>query len=457
MAYSAYITKIRNLHKHPNADRLQVGDCFGNPVCVSMEYTDNQIGVYFPTDGQLSVEFCDQNNLVRKKDADGNNIGGYMDPNTRNVTTIKLRGEKSDGLFLPLSCLAYTGVDLNTLKVGDMITVVNGYDICQKYIPVRKNSKGRVIGATQQKKVKTPTAPQFAEHVDTLQLPYYLNDIRDGELVEISLKMHGTSQRTGHLPVLKGYTHKNPVFKGILAHCGNAKSKIVKKLYNAAMAHAEPVYEYGYVTGTRRTVLQGTVDGYYGENEFRLNHAHKLDGKLYQGETVYYEVVGYVDQNRTIMGVVDNTKTRDKAFIKQYGKKTTFHYGCDVGQSEMYVYRMTMTSPDGNVTEYTPEYMRYRCDQMGVNCVPVFWRGIVHADEERDMSAGEVLLELAEKFYDGADPVGKTHVREGVVCRLVDRNKFTAYKHKNFNFKVIEGIAKVDADAPDMEEAQETE
>ena len=110
-------------------------DCFGNTVCVNLDYAENEIGVYFPTGGQLSEEFCEVNNLVRKKDDAGNNIGGYMDPAKRNVTTIRLRGEKSDGLFLPLSCLVYTGVNLDDLKIGDPITVVNGHEICQKYIP----------------------------------------------------------------------------------------------------------------------------------------------------------------------------------------------------------------------------------------------------------------------------------------------------------------------------------
>ena len=64
-------------------------------------------------------------------------------------------------------------------------------------------------------------------------------------------------------------------------------------------------------------------------------------------------------------------------------------------------------------------------------------------------------MQLAEKFYDGPDPVGKTHVREGVVCRIVNRPKFSAYKHKNFYFKCLEGIAKAEAEAPDMEEAEE--
>ena len=107
--YNAYVTTIKNLRKHPNADRLQLGECFGNTVCVNLDYTEGQIGIYFPTDGQLSIEFAEANNLLRKKDENGNNVGAYMDPTKRNVAAIRLRGEKSDGLFLPLTCLESFG------------------------------------------------------------------------------------------------------------------------------------------------------------------------------------------------------------------------------------------------------------------------------------------------------------------------------------------------------------
>jgi hypothetical protein len=57
------------------------------------------------------------------------------------------------------------------------------------------------------------------------------------------------------------------------------------------------------------------------------------------------------------------------------------------------------------------------------------------------------VRELAEQYYDGPDPVGKTHVREGVVVRIINRPKFCAYKHKGFAFKVLSGIAIADAEA----------
>lgn len=455
--YNAYVTTIKNLRKHPNADRLQLGECFGNTVCVSMEYTDNQIGVYFPTDGQLSVEFADINNLLRKKDTDGNNIGGYMDPDKRNVTSIKLRGEKSDGLFLPLSCLESFG-DISTLKVGDIITTFNGHEICTKYIPRRNIRNGHPTNGNHTRKKKIPIAPLFAEHADTEQLAYNLGVFQPGDQIEITLKMHGTSQRTGYLPVFKGYKR-------------TFLDKIMKR-------EGTPIYDWGYVSGTRRTVLENYDGGYYGSNEFREQHSKFFDGKLWKGEEIYYEVVGFTTTGTPIMATADNKKLNDKEFVKQYGNTTTFSYGCSPiegdemvyqdsskaiyeykPQSDIYVYRMTMTNEDGDVVEYTPDFMRYRCEQMGVKTVPVMDKiTIPTTPHGKDYeNPGEWVKDLAEQFYDGPDPIGKTHVREGVVVRIVNRPKFCAYKHKNFAFKCLEGLVKAEAEAPDMEEAEEIE
>lgn len=442
MAYVAYVTELKNIRKHPNADRLLLGECFGNTICVSTDYTEGQIGVYFPTDGQLSVEFAEYNNLLRKKDAEGNSIGGYMDPDKRNVTSIRLRGEKSDGLFLPISCLDYCFEDgaAAHLKVGDTIDVVNGHDICIKYIP-RKNPArmGNINEGNKTRKKKVAVAPLFTEHADTEQLAYNLAAFKSGDLVEITLKMHGTSQRTAYLPVFKGYKR-------------SFMDKILRR-------EGTPIYDWGYVSGTRRVVLDDYEGGFYGSNAFRERHSKVFEGKLHKGEEVYYEVVGYTDTGAPIMGDCANKKLNDKAFIKQYGETTRFSYGCDSPFSELYVYRMTMTNEDGDVIEYTPDYMRYRCEQMGVKTVPVMWIGFIPENpasaEDDTISAGEWIRNVAERFYDGPDPIGKTHVREGVVCRIINRPKFAAYKHKNFAFKCLEGIVKADAEAPDMEEAQE--
>lgn len=479
MAYTAFVTRLKNVHKHPNADRLQIGECFGNAVVVSMEYTDNQLGIYFPSDGKLSVEFAEANNLLRKKDENGNNIGGYMDPEKRNVTAIKLRGERSDGLFLPLESLKDFG-DITTLTEGTKIDVWNGHLICEKYIPKKQNRTGSVTAGNRTRKKRAPVAPLFTEHADTEQLAYNLGAFKTGDLIEISLKMHGTSQRTAYLPVFQGYSDS------YACQFSNA----IRRLFGKEEKHdGKPIYDWGYVSGTRRVVLDNFEGGFYGSNEFREQHSKFFEGKLLKGEEVYYEVVGFTHTGAPIMSTASNKKLNDKDFVKQYGDTTVFSYGCtpdgrktlygydDNGafsleqscpQSDMYVYRMTMTNEDGDVVEYTPDYMRYRCEQMGVKTVDVLEKFYIPADKLLQSSddgspvwvpvnPGEYVMEMAEKHYDGPDPVGKTHIREGVVVRIINRPKFCAYKHKNWFFKALEGLVKVEADAPDMEEAQDAD
>ena len=404
------------------------------------------MGVYFPTDGQLSMEFCKANNLLRLYDEEGHSIpgGGYMDPKKRNVSAIRLRGEKSDGLFLPLTCLEPFG-NISDLKVGP-ITVFNGHEICRKYIPPVKDT-AQFDKKSRTRKKKTPIAPLFMEHIDTAQLAYNLDAFKPKDEIEITLKMHGTSQRTGYLPTFQKY--KRTLMDKILRRPGT------------------PVYDWGYVSGTRRTILENYEGGFYGNDKFREEHHKAFEGKLWKGETVYYEVVGFLTDGRPIMASCDNKKLQDKDFIKQYGKTTTFSYGCEphgATQSNVYVYRMTMTNEDGNVIEYTPDFMRYRCEQMGVKAVPVFEKFTIgdirtcpNDEMETYITSPEDVIKIAEEYYDGPDPVGKTHVREGVVVRVLNRPTFTAFKHKNFSFKVLENIIKLEAEAPDMEEADEIE
>ena len=491
MAYSGYITRLKNVHKHPNADRLLLAECFGNQVIVSTDYAEGQLGVYFPSDGQLCQEYCEINNLLRKKDENGNNIGGYMDEKRR-VTAVKLRGEKSDGLFMPLTSLAnFTTV--SDLKEGDTITVLNGVEICKKYIPPRKS--GSWHGTGKSGKAKANFAPTFVEHVDTEQLAYHLNDFRAGDVVELTLKMHGTSARTGYLPLIVGYKDSFGCMAGNAIH--NISARLRKKPTPNPYHDGEAIYEYGYVTGTRRVVLDDKHDGgFYSDNQFRHEMAKKFEGKLHKGETVYYEIVGFVNASTPIMSSCDNKKIKDKEFMKQYGDTTVFSYGCDpdgdwkessvapdafnmilcepgvyvsteiiAPKCEVYVYRMTMSNDEGDIVEMSPSQMRLRCDQMGVKCVPVFETfmipemGVdVNGDGEADaqvISPGEYVLRKVEEYFDGPDPIGKTHIREGVVARIVNRPTIAVYKHKNFNFKVLEGIIKEDAAAPDMEEAQD--
>ena len=274
MSYHGYVTKITNIRPHSNADRLVLGTCFSNTVCVAKNmYEEGEVILYFPVDGQLSQAFCDAHDLIEKFDESGKKINsGYL-THKRNVKAIKLRGEKSDGLVMKLSALEFTGIDISTLNVGDTIDTVNDIEICRKYIP--RNQKATVAGGAGKRvkrRAKRSIAPLFYEHKDTEQLTYNLAAFKPGDEIEITLKMHGTSQRTAHTKMLTGF-----------------KRTIWDKLFHR---EGTPIYDWGYVTGTRRVVLDDFDGGFYGSNEFRKQHADFFEGKLWKGETVYYEVVG---------------------------------------------------------------------------------------------------------------------------------------------------------------------
>ena len=463
MAYTGFVVKVEHLRKHSNADRLQIATFFGNDTIVDLKVQIGDMGVYFPVDGQLSERFCQVNDLVRRKNPEtGKQEGGYLDPDKRNIKALKLRGEKSDGLYLPITCLA-DFCKISDLHIGDTIDTVNGEEICRKYIP-RTNTYSGGKGADAPKKAKANFAPTFYEHVDTAQLAYNLAAFKPGDLVQLTLKMHGTSGRTGYLPLV------------------HTKRTLLDKLFRR---HGKDYMEYGYVTGTRRVVLDSThTGGFYEDNSFRQAMAAKFEGKLHKGEVVYYEIVGFQGpEGAPIMSQVANSKVKDPEFTKQYGETTTFSYGCNqfagyteneyreddtCGRGEregvcceVYVYRMTMVNEDGDVVEYSPDQIRERCEQMGVKVVPEFCRFFVpdsvpglHGDYIA-VDPGEYVLRRVEEYFDGPDPIGKTHVREGVVTRICNRTNFAVYKHKNFAFKVLEGIAKDEATAPDIEEAQE--
>lgn len=420
--YCGYIVELQKLRKHSNADRLQCVEVFGNNIIVDLSYKEGQRVVFFPVDGRLSDEYAEANNLVRKKDEAGNNIGGYLEPGKNNIRALKLRGEKSEGLVLPIETLS-PYIDIEKLNIGDKITTLNGHLICEKYIPKRRNATGNGNGSSKSKNIsKKEKYPIFSEHVDTEQLAYNKNAFKPGDKCVITLKLHGTSTR----------------------HSSSIKSEQIKQKFFERLFHKEPKIkkEWTYVSGSRRVILEDFDGGFYGSNEFRKPWHDFFENKLEKGETVYGEIVGYVNEQTPIMGSCSTSKFKDKEIKKLYGDKMEFSYGCKPGESKCYVYRMTLTNEDGYTVEYPDWLMRLRCEQMGIECVPLF--------ETFYFTTWEDLMERVEKYYDGADPIGKTHVREGVVVRIENRPKFTAFKHKNFTFKLVSGLITESADTANM-------
>lgn len=428
MAYTGFITRLKNVKKLQGSDFLQTAEVFGNNVIIGLSMKENQLILYFPVDGQLEEKFAEINKLLRKD-------GGYLDDNKRNIKALKLRGAQSDGLVMELECLApYT--EVSKLKEGTLISEFNGVTICKKYVPNRNKREGSPQNSKKKKQKTGSEFLFFKEHIDTEQLMYNLDKFKSGDLCYLTLKMHGTSGRTS-----------NAYFER------ERKQNWFERLFKM-----KPKLEtgYEYVTGTRRTVLEkdktepgGYIySGFYGDDTFRKNIEEEFAGKLHKGETVYYEIVGFTTSGSPIMGncsnkVVDKA-LGDKSFTAQYGETTVFSYGCTPPNCDVYVYRITLTTEEGHTIELPWEQVKARCQELEVKHVPELDKLIYKTKK--------TLLAKVDKLVEGADPIGKTHIREGVVVRIERGNLMKVYKHKSFLFKTLSGIILDSANADTLSE-----
>lgn len=131
---SACIATVTGLRRHKNADELLCADINGHSVIVGKTCRIGQRVVYFPVGCRLDEQFAREQHLLRVKGENGSQAGGYVDPVSRVVAPLRLRGERSEGLALPIESLS-TYTDIETLRDGDRFSVLNGHRICRTVIP----------------------------------------------------------------------------------------------------------------------------------------------------------------------------------------------------------------------------------------------------------------------------------------------------------------------------------
>lgn len=457
--YAAIVCRIK-VRKHPNADKLQLGVVQGNQVVVGLDTKDGDLGIFFPCDGQLSDQFCLVNDLYPRFDDQNRRIGGgFFDPKNRRVRAQGFRGEKSEGFWCPISYLnglLFREV-VDNLKEGDQFTELNGVQICCKYeTQATKDAaaKGQRAGGAAKKH------EFFKEHADTKQLAYEITKIPVGSVIHISEKLHGTS---GRYAFFREEQKMSWIAKWLMIFTIWVQERFWNK---------NPTWtERKILVGSRRVQLKSEVSptSFYGDEGFRFAVAKKLKGNIRLGETIYGELVGYQGPNTPIMGRVETSQLSDKEFKKTYGDTMTYKYGCPEGTSKFFVYRITQVNEDGHGVDLTVPQILARCKTLGFEYVPEFAGPLVVVPGNPSMEAmginfplvcggqtGHVqsLQKLVETFLDGPSTLDSSHIREGAVVRVDTPNGDTYFlKSKSFNFKVLEGIIKDQADYVDTEES----
>ncbi len=431
--YQAIVTKLANCRPHPNADRLQLATVVGNQVVIGLDHQDGEIGIYFPTDGQLSEKMCFENNLFSDSTLNRDqNQKGFFDPKRR-VRTQKFRGEPSDGMWLPLECLSwYTNIQI--LNDGQMIS---DEVVCTKYITKATRGSG---GQNKTRKIKRGETIMFPKHYDTDQFQYYYKDIPLGSIVYVTEKLHGTSGRYG----LVKDDQENFVDR-VCGYFGFQRNRWI------------------YLNGSRNVVLEHTVgDGFYGTNDFRTEAVKNI--QLRKGEVIYFELVGDVVPGSPIMPPVAVNKKELPDIYKQYGPIMSYNYNQPSGSCGLYVYRIVQMNEDGNGVDLSWPQVKRRCRELGLQVVPQLsiwefedWNDGSDMETPAVMFGPEAIEKLkfkVEELCEGPSTLDSSHIREGVCVRIeTPDGRIYTLKHKSFVFKVLEGIVKLDDEYVDMEEA----
>ena len=431
--YCATIAKISNIVELDNCDNVQAAIVLGSQVIVSKDTKKDDVGIFFPIECKLSDEYLSNNNLYRhvEKNKDNDKVG-YFEDNGR-LKAVKFRGNKSEGLFMPLESLDFISDKLN-LKEGDDFDEINGIPICEKYIVKRSRMPGQGEGKKPIGRVSRLVDNQFRLHRDTEQLKRNIEYLKIDDLISITSKLHGTSAVFGNILVKRKLKLREKIARlfGV---------KIQETEYDLVYS-SRKVVKNEYFFNKKSQEWRNAKEGYYGLNVWE-KWANKIREFVPKGMSVYGEIVGYIAED---------------SFIQK-----GYHYGCENGESELYIYRITQTNEDGNVTELTRLQIDEFCKRNGLNATPLLYYGhaydLYRSIEVDDNWPENFLAKLtADELFgmnDSMCTLNNNEVpAEGVVVRIEGLYNPTPFKLKNYAF--LEHETKIlDEGEEDIEESVE--
>lgn len=195
--YACTIVKLEKFVPLVGCDNIQHTIIMGNAVIVSKDAKEGDVGLFFPIECKINADFLKVNNLYRDSNL---NLAitkkGFFELNGR-VRCVKLRGNKSEGFFIPMNMLTMLiGSKLYesnlTKNIGKTFDHIDDFKICEKYISPT-NQKGLGQGSKHGKKprVSKIVPDQFHFHIDTVTLKRNIHKIFPNDIIQLSVKVHG--------------------------------------------------------------------------------------------------------------------------------------------------------------------------------------------------------------------------------------------------------------------------
>lgn len=431
--YVATVVRVAALEDLEGLDNLKALRMFGMQALISKDTEIGSLGVLFSTEVQLSSEYAAANNLHRHANLNADPTKtGYLE-DSRRVKAIKLRGHRSDSIFMPLDSFSYLrGVKPESFESGDTFDSIDGHEILRKYV-----IKEPKLNNGPAARIRRVDLKVFPLHIDSENYWRNSDKIPGQAPVVITQKLHGTSARFGTVPVLR------------------EKGRIEKFLNRwFPTIDTEPKF----VVGSRMVVksidydAESATQAHFYAEDLWSSYAkdHNLDELIPEGYLVYGEIIGWTPDGKPI--------------------QKDYTYDLEVGKAELYVYRVATVTPTGVVTDLSWPAAKAFAQGIGLKTVPEL-HTVMHRDFHVDKYIDTLFYDhfvmnkgWAEMVY-GSDwskfdvPVplsDPTSVDEGVCVRYDGPNGIYILKAKSPIFLGHES-AMLDAGAEDLEAEEAAE
>jgi len=439
--YVAKVIALDQFITHPSAKNLKGWLVNNQPVWLTKDYAKKgDLMVYFPLESQIDKDLLGELNLFKDStlNADSSKTGFFE--HTGRVKALKIRQQPSYGFLVKLDDVL--AVTLNELQLekyhlemadnakqlkkewnGLEFDCIVNTEICTKYVPRTRDkpvkpAPERTIRTTDSNSLLLPD--QFRFHFNTPFLGSRINELGPNSFITITQKLHGTSV----------------ILSNLL--CDRKLSWFEKLLDNLDLARISNV-RYKKMYASRRKVLNDYDNQYLGAQNDNVYGSvfEEYKSVLTPGISIYGEVLGYTPAGNHIA--------------------EPYTYGMKPFECVFVVYRITMTSPDGLVVEYSWEQVKAFCEANRLLTVPELYSGLVK-DLFPELKinadwAANFGVALCDKYleYELADGLPD----EGICIRQDIAGICNIYKMKSFKFLEWES-KQLDKEVVDLETAAST-
>ena len=451
--YLAQVIRISNKRKHPNADKLSIITVQGNDVITGAPLNVGDLCVYFPLECSLAKKYLSYSNSFEKKEDNRNpEVKGFFGKHGR-VRTIRLRSLPSLGYLIPVASLqewlehekgTKLSIDWEKL-VGTEFDYYDDIFICKKYTSVQERNEKQKTDRVQKKNEKVVKESklvenQFKLHKDTPALGKTVSTIYPDDIISITFKKHGSSGCFSNVLTTK----KLKWYEKLLIKLG---VNVVQTVYGNLFSSRKIIKNKWHDEEQNKKVVQS---GYYKVDLWGAVN-ETLKEYLEEGMTLYGEIVGYLPKCNTYI-------------------QKDYDYGCKEGEFKFYIYRITTTTPNGNVIEWDMNSIQQWAKQKGLLAVPLYYYGSAsqlfkdldnspNNEEELAEWQNQFLQKLKDAYLEGDDPYcTKAVPAEGIVLRK-EGVTWDARKLKAFRFferegvQLTEGIVDIETQEAENEQA----